>query len=78
LPQELRLHGISTVEAANRLLDQSYVAEFDRRFQVPATQSGTAFLPLAGQDLDRIFSLHHERVVNRSSTTPPLSCPCWF
>ena len=68
LPQELRLHGITTVEAANRFLDQTYVAEFNRRFQVPATQPGTAFLPLAGQDLDRIFSLHHERVVNRDNT----------
>lgn len=68
LPQELRLRGISTVEAANGFLDQSYVAEFNRRFQVPATQPGTAFLPLQGQDLDRIFSLHHERVVNRDNT----------
>jgi hypothetical protein len=68
LPQELRLNGITTVEAANRFLDQTYVAEFNRRFQVPATQPGTAFLPLAGQDLDRIFSLHHERVVNRDNT----------
>jgi transposase len=68
LPQELRLHGIATVEAANRFLDQTYVAEFNRRFQVPATQPGSAFLPLAGQDLDRIFSLHHERVVNRDNT----------
>lgn len=68
LPQELRLHRITTIEAANRFLDQTYVAEFNRRFQVPATQPGTAFLPLHGQDLDRIFSLHHERVVNRDNT----------
>ena len=44
------------------------MAEFNRRFQVPATQSRTAFLPFNGQDLDRIFSLHHERVVNRDNT----------
>jgi hypothetical protein len=31
LPQELRLHGITTVENANRFLDQTYVAEFDSR-----------------------------------------------
>jgi transposase len=68
LPQELRLHKITTVEEANRFLDQTYVADFNRRFQVTANQPGTAFLPLAGQDLDRIFSLHHERVVNRDNT----------
>jgi transposase len=68
LPQELRLRGIATPEAANRFLRQYYIAEFNRRFQVAASGSGSAFLPLAGQDLDRIFSLHHTRVVNRDNT----------
>jgi len=68
LPQELRLRGITTVEEANRFLRQEYVAEFNRRFAVSATQSGSAFLPLAGQDLERIFAVQHERVVNRDNT----------
>src|SRR5467141_113139 len=68
LPQELRLRGITTVEEANRFLRQEYVAEFNRRFAVRAAQSGSAFLPLAGQDLERIFALQHERVVNRDNT----------
>ena len=68
LPQELRLRGITTVEEANRFLRQEYVAEFNRCFAVRAAQSGSAFLPLAGQDLERIFALQHERVVNRDNT----------
>jgi transposase len=68
LPQELRLRKIKSVEAANRFLDKTYIGEFNRRFQVAAAQSGTAFLPLAAQDLDGIFSLHHQRVVNRDNT----------
>ncbi len=68
LPQELRLRNIKSVEAANRFLDRTYIAEFNRRFQVAAEQPGTAFLPLGAQNLDRIFSLHHERVVNRDNT----------
>jgi transposase len=68
LPQELRVRGISTVEQANRFLRQSYVSRFNRKFQVPAGEPGTAFVPLCGQDLDRIFSLQHERVVNRDNT----------
>jgi transposase len=68
LPQELRLRGISTVEQANRFLRQSYIAEFNRRFQVAATQTGSAFLPSNGQDLHRIFSIQQERVVNRDNT----------
>jgi transposase len=68
LPQELRLRGITTVEAANRFLRQEYVAEFNRRFAVTPAQPGSAFLPLRGQDLERIFALQHERVVNRDNT----------
>jgi transposase len=68
LPQELRLRGITTVKKANRFLRQEYIAEFNRRFAVPAAQPGSAFLPRAGQDLERIFALQHQRVVNRDNT----------
>jgi transposase len=68
LPQELRLRGITTVEEANRFLRQEYIAEFNRRFAVRAAQPGSAFFPLQGQDLERIFALQHERVVNRDNT----------
>jgi hypothetical protein len=56
------------IEQANRFLRREYVAEFNRRFAVAAEQPGSAFLPLAGQDLERIFALQHERVVNRGNT----------
>ena len=68
LPQELRLRGITTVEEANRFLRQEHIAEFNRRFAVRAAQPGSAFLPLQGQDLERVFALQHERVVNRDNT----------
>ncbi len=68
LPQELRVAGIRTVEEANRFLREQYTAEFNRRFAVPAPERGTAFLPGRGRDLDRIFSIQHERVVNRDNT----------
>ncbi len=68
LPQELRLHGITTVEAANRFLRERYIAEFNRRFQVAAAQRGTAFVGCPRRDLDLIFSLQFERSVNRDNT----------
>ena len=68
LPQELRLQGITTIEAANRFLHDRYIAEFNRRFQVPATQRGTAFLACKRRDLDLIFALQFERTVNRDNT----------
>src|SRR6266481_3279790 len=65
LPQELRLHGISTLEGANAFLREHYIAEFNRRFQVRAAQSGSAFVPRRSRDLGLIFSLQFERTVNR-------------
>jgi transposase len=67
LPQELRLRGITTVEGANTFLRDEYIQEFNSRFIVPAAQPGTAFVP-GTQDLDRIFSVQHERTVNNDNT----------
>src|ERR1700687_2819495 len=44
LPQELRLRGITTLEAANRFLREEYIAEFNHKFRVAAAQPGSAFL----------------------------------
>src|SRR6266513_2031491 len=68
LPQELRLHKIASLEAANVFLREHYIAEFNRRFQVAAAQRGSAFLPCRGRDLNLIFSLQFERIVNRDNT----------
>jgi hypothetical protein len=68
LPQELRLRGIQSVARANEFLREHYIAEFNRRFAIAATQPGHAFLPVRGKNLDLIFSLHHERVVNQDNT----------
>jgi len=68
LPQELRLHGITTVEAANQFLREQYMDEFNGRFQVAAAQRGTAFVACPRRDLNLIFSLQFERSVNRDNT----------
>jgi transposase len=67
-PQELRLHQIASLEAANVFLREHYMAEFNRRFQVAAAQRGSAFLPCRRRDLNLIFSLQFERTVNRDNT----------
>ena len=69
LPQELRLRGIRTLAAANSFLREQYIAEFNRHFQVPASQRGSAFVPRRSRrDLDLIFALQFERTVNRDNT----------
>src|SRR5215469_6020213 len=68
LPQELRLHKIASMEAANVFLREYYIAEFNQRFQRAAAQRGSAFLPCRRRDLNLIFSLQFERTVNRDNT----------
>ena len=68
LPQELRLAGIRTVAEANQFLRERYILEINRKFAVPAAERGHAFVPVGGQDLNRIFSVQQERVVAQDNT----------
>jgi len=68
LPQELRLAGIGTPEAANLFLSQRYIAEFNRRFAVAAAEKGTAFRRPTRTDLDWIFTIQTERTVAKDNT----------
>jgi transposase len=68
LPQELRLHGIGTLEAANAFLRDRYIEEFNAHFTVKAAQPGTAFRKCARRDLDWVFSIQTERVVEKDNT----------
>lgn len=68
LPQELRLRQITTIDEANRFLAAVYIGEFNRKFALRPTQPGTAFVPIQRQDLDRVFSIQHDRIVNHDNT----------
>ena len=68
LPQELALKAITTVEAANQFLRESYIEEFNQKFTVAAAQPGNAFLPVQGHDLGLVFSMQHERVAGKDNT----------
>jgi len=68
LPQELRLAGITTVEGANAFLRARYIAEFNAKFTVPAKEKGTAFRKTTRADLNWIFTVQTERVVEKDNT----------
>ena len=68
LPQELRLRRICTIEAANAYLPDWIQSEHNRKFTVPARESGTAFVPYCGTELDKIWSNQQERVVANDNT----------
>jgi transposase len=68
LPQEFRLRHITTLETANEFLRQQWGELHNVGFSVKAEQTGTAFLPYTGSDLDKIFSQQHERVIDNDNT----------
>ena len=68
MPQELRLAGITTVEGANAFLRKRYIDEFNTKFSVPAAEKGTAFRRTGRADLNWIFSVQTERVVDKDNT----------
>ena len=68
MPQELRLAGITTVEGANAFLRERYIGEFNGKFSVPAAEKGTAFRRTGRTDLNWIFTVQTERVVDKDNT----------
>lgn len=68
LPQELRRRGIQTIEDANAFIRENFLPEHNEQFTVKAAEEGTAFVPYAGADLDRVFSRQCERIVANDNT----------
>ena len=68
LPQELRLRTIRTLEGANKFLNDHYIAEFNRRFTVPAAERGTAFLPCRHRNLEMVLRNATSCTVDRDNT----------
>ena len=62
------MRGIRTLEEANKFLREHYIAEFNRRFTVPAAERGTAFISCRHRNLEMIFTERYERTVDRDNT----------
>lgn len=69
LPQELKLHGITDYESANRYLTEVFVPDFNRRFCHEPDLAESAFVPLGQeQDLSLLMSVQHQRKVQNDHT----------
>ena len=67
LPQELRLAGITDMEAANRFLKEDFLPAHNARFAIQPEGEGTAFVSFAG-DLRDILCVREDRVVGNDNT----------
>ena len=67
LVKELRLAGITTVEAANAFIRNVYAPAYNARFAVEPAGEGSAFTPIPGVDLDEILCVQEERRVGNDN-----------
>lgn len=63
LVNELALHGITEMDAANRYLAQTYLPAFNAEFMQPALEEGSVFVPWTGDNLEDILCEQEERMV---------------
>jgi transposase len=67
VPKELTLAGITTVDAANAWLRDTYIVAHNARFAVKAEQEGSAFVAAAGLDLTETLCVQEERIVGNDN-----------
>jgi transposase len=68
LVKELADAGIATIEAANRYIAEVYLPAHNRRFAVPASEPGSAFVAWTGDALGEILCHQEDRVVGNDNT----------
>ena len=68
LPKELVLAGITTVEAANRWLAETYITQHNADFATAAEQEGSAFVADRAQMWREILCIQEERTVGNDNT----------
>jgi hypothetical protein len=68
LINELRVAGITTLEAANAYLRDQFIADYNSEFTRPPADPASAFVPLGtAVDLDQLLAEDGERLVGRDN-----------
>jgi transposase len=68
LPKEFKLAGITSVEAADRWLRETFIAEHNARFAIGAEQEGSAFVADAAGAWREILCIQEDRTVGHDNT----------
>jgi transposase len=68
LPKEFKLAGITTVEAANRWLAETYIPAYNAAFAVAAEQEGSGFVADTAAAWREILCIQEERQVGNDNT----------
>jgi len=68
LPKELKLAGIESLDAANRWIAETYLAQHNAAFAVAPAEAQSAFVPDRGGSAGEILCLQEERRVGNDNT----------
>ena len=68
LPKDMALAGVTTVEAANRWLADTYIAQHNAQFAAPAEQEGSGFVPDRAGQWREILCVQEDRTVGNDNT----------
>src|SRR5207244_12591465 len=68
LPKDLNLAGITTIEAANRYLEDTYLATHNARFADAPAEQGSAFVPVSEAQCRDVLAIQEERTVAPDNT----------
>jgi transposase len=68
LPKEFALAGITTIEAANRWLAETYIPQHNAAFAIAAEQEGSAFVRDRTDAWREILCIQEERTVGNDNT----------
>src|SRR5437016_8137976 len=68
LPKELADVGITEVAKANRFLKRRFLPAYNREFMVPATETGSAFVPWIGANLHDVLCLQDRKSTRLNSS----------
>ena len=68
LPQELKTNNISTMENANKYIEDIFLPRMNEFFKKNPTSSASGFTSYIGRDIKEILSIQKERVVNKDNT----------
>lgn len=68
LPQELALENITTMEEANKYLQEIYIPKHNKNFTVKAESDRSSFMPTVGINIDDVLCIQNERTVRNDNT----------
>lgn len=68
LVKELKLHSIASIPDANRYIQESFLSWHNHHLTRSPQSNGSAFTPYHGKDLNLVFCIKEQRVVNHDNT----------